>query len=57
MNHNKELSLIKPSLYTAILGVLTLGNYNKTLIEDNYKVYEQKYNNKINNFSFTIKSH
>jgi hypothetical protein len=47
---------IKPNFFTALLGVLTLGEYNKKIIEQNNKVYEEKYTNKLKNITFIIKS-
>ena len=48
---------IKPTFFTAVLGVLTLGEYNRKIIDQNNKVYEEKYTNKLKNISFIIKTH
>ena len=34
-----EKALIRPSLYTVVVGMLTLGDYNRIMNEHNYRAH------------------
>ena len=55
--NNTNQTYIKPSLTTVLLGMLTLGDYNRMMIENNCKYYQQKHLDKLKHVSLIVKSH